>query len=100
MTDRAAIAERYAPKASETSSGQARRGEAWQGGARQGRAGFSQKLLVDVRDVAELLSISERTVWRLVGSNEIPCLRLGSRVLFSVAAVAQWIEEQTTKAET
>lgn len=39
---------------------------------------------VSVRRFADLVGLSERTIWRLVSRNELPVLRIGRRTLISV----------------
>ena len=55
----------------------------------------SPKLLLSAREVARVLSISERTVWGLTSPRgPIPCVRLGARVLYSPEALRKWISKQ------
>ena len=44
-------------------------------------------LAVSVEKAAQLLGISERLAWTLVGSGVIPSIRLGRRVLIPVAGL-------------
>jgi excisionase family DNA binding protein len=37
-------------------------------------------LLVDSREAAKLLAVSERTLWGLTAAGKLPCVRLGRRV--------------------
>lgn len=38
--------------------------------------------LMTVEDVSKVLKVSERTVYRLVDKNELPCVRIGRRLYF------------------
>jgi len=44
------------------------------------RTGDLQALL-DVQDVAQVLNVSRRTVWRLVATGRLPAVRLGPQVV-------------------
>jgi excisionase family DNA binding protein len=52
-----------------------------------------KKLAVDVNEAAKLLSISVRTVWREVDEGRLKVKRVGSRVVFSVKALQEWLEQ-------
>jgi hypothetical protein len=50
------------------------------------------RLLLDARDSARALSISQKTLWsQTEPRGPIPCIRLGRRVLYSVDALRQFI---------
>ena len=52
----------------------------------------NEPLLVDVPRLAALMSVGERTVWRLDAARTIPGRMLvGRRVVYSLAAIRQWI---------
>jgi excisionase family DNA binding protein len=51
-------------------------------------------LLVDVREAARMLSISTRTLWSLTDSGEIPAVRIGRSVRYSVATLRDWINHR------
>jgi excisionase family DNA binding protein len=44
-----------------------------------------------VADVAELLNISERQVYKLVAEYRIPCFKIGGSIRFDPCAVAVWL---------
>ena len=48
--------------------------------------------LVGVEEVAELTSIPESTIRRMVTKGRIPCVRLGKHVRFDEEDIASWIE--------
>jgi excisionase family DNA binding protein len=50
--------------------------------------------LVATPEAAQLLDISERTLRQMVARHEVPFLRIGRRVTFSVAALEQWVAER------
>ncbi len=56
-----------------------------------------EPLLVDVRVAARLLSVCERTVWNMAKRGELPSLRIGRAVRFSVDDIKAWIQRQTTR---
>ena len=50
--------------------------------------------LISVHEVAEMLSISERTVWRLLSAGKIPePIRFGRNVRWQLSRIQQWIDE-------
>jgi len=44
-----------------------------------------------VADVAELLNVSERQVYKLVAGHRIPCFKIGGSIRFDPLAVALWL---------
>ena len=51
--------------------------------------------LMTVKEVSELLSISERKLWQLTHDGEIPHVRIGSRTIrFDEADLAAWLAQQ------
>jgi hypothetical protein len=53
----------------------------------------ADKLLVDRRTAARMLSISERTLFDWINAGIVPCLKIRGRVLFSVDALRARIAE-------
>ncbi len=51
-------------------------------------------LLVSIEEAARLLSISTRTVYRLIEDASLPYIKLGRRTLVSVASLENWIADQ------
>jgi excisionase family DNA binding protein len=52
------------------------------------------KLAVSAREAAAMLGVSERLLWSKTKNGEIPCVRLGTRVLYSIAKLSAWLENQ------
>lgn len=50
--------------------------------------------VLSVRELAELLQLSDRTVYRLVQSGEIPGFKIGGSWRFSRADVEDWMVHQ------
>jgi excisionase family DNA binding protein len=51
--------------------------------------------MIDVTQVATILDISTRTVWRLVSSGELPqTIRFGRNVRWRVSDIEAWIEKR------
>lgn len=48
-------------------------------------------LLVDAREAARLLCISDRTLWTMTDRGVIPCIRIGRAVRYSVDDLRSWI---------
>jgi excisionase family DNA binding protein len=55
----------------------------------------ARKSALTVRQLAELLSLSEREVYKLAANNQIPHIRIGSSVRFDPPTIAAWIETKT-----
>ncbi len=53
-------------------------------------------LAVDSRGAARLLSLSARTIFSLTKRGELPSFMVGRRRLYSVVALATWVDEQIT----
>jgi predicted DNA-binding transcriptional regulator AlpA len=54
----------------------------------------NQQLLLNTRDTAKALCISERTLWGLTKRDIIPHLRIGHRVLYDPCDLQTWIDSQ------
>ena len=50
------------------------------------------RLLLSAREAAKALNISERTLWNLTQSGDIPHVRAGRRVLYAPADLERWID--------
>ena len=51
------------------------------------------KLLLNIQEAAEALGISERKLWGMTDSREIPHVRLGRCLRYPVHELEQWIDE-------
>jgi excisionase family DNA binding protein len=47
-----------------------------------------------VSDVASLLNISERQVYKLAADGSIPCFKIGNSVRFDPATIASWLRHK------
>ena len=47
-----------------------------------------------VTDIAELLSISERQVYKLVAAHRIPCFKIGGSIRFDPLAISAWLRQK------
>lgn len=59
----------------------------------------NERLLLSASEAAKKLGISEKTLWSYTiragnSKGTIPSVRIGSRVLYSVVALADWIAQQ------
>lgn len=52
------------------------------------------RLTVNRREAAAMLGISERLLWTWTNAGHIPHVRIGSRVLYPVEALRQWLSSQ------
>lgn len=46
--------------------------------------------MLDVKDVAKLLTVSEKTVYRWIGKNEIPAYKIGESYRFNRVELLEW----------
>lgn len=53
------------------------------------------RLLLLPREAAKALAISERTLWTLTKSGEIPCVRLGSSNRYNLRDLEAYIQRRT-----
>jgi excisionase family DNA binding protein len=51
-----------------------------------------------VADVAELLNISERQVYKLVAAHRIPCFKIGGSIRFDPFAISVWLRQKISPA--
>lgn len=53
--------------------------------------------LLTVREAADLLAVSEKTVYRLARSGQLPHVRLGASVRVPRAALLRWVDVQVER---
>ena len=58
----------------------------------------STSILLPRHEVAQALGVSERTVIRLERDGQLPCVRIGSRVLYRRDVVEEFVERKTVAA--
>jgi excisionase family DNA binding protein len=51
-----------------------------------------------VTDIAELLRISERQVYKLVAAHRIPCFKIGGSIRFDPLAISVWLRQKMSPA--
>ena len=49
-----------------------------------------------IKDVAEYLKVTERTIYRLAAAKKIPAFKVGGSWRFSKADIEAWIKQQTS----
>lgn len=52
--------------------------------------------LMTVREAADVLRVSERTLWTLTHSGELPAVRVGRSVRYDKGDLARWIASRKT----
>ncbi|NQV27745.1 MAG: helix-turn-helix domain-containing protein [Rhodopirellula sp.] len=52
--------------------------------------------LLTVREAADVLRVSERTLWTLTHSGELSAVRVGRSVRYDQSDLASWIESRKT----
>jgi len=56
-------------------------------------------LLLTPRETAKRLAISERHLFQLTRSGQLPCIRVGKCVRYSVETIQKWVREVESKAQ-
>ena len=51
--------------------------------------------MMTIKEVAEYLSVHEKTIYRLVKSGELPALRVGGQWRFEKKVLDSWIQNRT-----
>lgn len=54
----------------------------------------AEKLLLNVRQASQALSVSPRTLWTLTANGEIPSVRFGRSVRYDPADLRRWIDSK------
>ena len=54
----------------------------------------TRRKAMTVKEVADILSLSEREIYKLAATNRIPHFRIGASVRFDAAAISVWLEEK------
>jgi excisionase family DNA binding protein len=62
------------------------------------RTSMSAEILT-VREVADYLKVTERTVYRLLSEKQIPAFKVGGAWRFRRAQLNEWIEQRTVVEE-
>lgn len=50
-------------------------------------------MILSVKDVANLLNVSEKTIYRMIQNETIPCFRVGGQWRFDKREIVSWIED-------
>jgi excisionase family DNA binding protein len=51
--------------------------------------------ILTIREVAEFLKVTERTIYRLAADSQIPAFKVGGSWRFRKAELIQWMSEQS-----
>jgi nitrogen PTS system EIIA component len=54
------------------------------------------KMNLSVKDVAELLNVSDKTIYRMIQNETIPCFRVGGQWRFDRREIASWLGDTRT----
>jgi excisionase family DNA binding protein len=52
-----------------------------------------------IKEIAECLKVTERTIHRLAGARKIPAFKVGGMWRFRIADIDRWIAAQSKKSE-
>jgi excisionase family DNA binding protein len=55
--------------------------------------------ILTIKEVADYLKVTERTIYRLAGAREIPAFKVGGTWRFSRIDINRWIKQSTGKPE-
>ena len=55
---------------------------------------IANRLLVSEREAAEILGVSERTMFNMRQDGQVPFVRVRTRVMYSPTALEKWIESR------
>ena len=58
-----------------------------------------EKLLLTVREAAEVVSISRTHAYKLLATGEWPVIKIGRSTRIPVAELRKWVEQQTQTAQ-
>lgn len=53
--------------------------------------------ILTIKQVAEYLKVTDRTIYRLAAAKKIPAFKVGGTWRFSRAEIDQWIKRQTSE---
>ena len=56
--------------------------------------------ILTIKQVAEYLKVTERTIYRLAAAKKIPAFKVGGMWRFSCEEIDKWIKRQTAEAKT
>jgi excisionase family DNA binding protein len=51
--------------------------------------------ILTLKQVAEFLKVTERTIYRLAAAKKIPAFKVGGTWRFSKAEITEWIQQQS-----
>ena len=54
-----------------------------------------QSEILTIREVAEYLKVTQRTIYRLAAAKKIPAFKVGGTWRFSKAEITEWIQQQS-----
>ena len=59
----------------------------------------SESGILTIKEVAEYLKVTERTIYRLAAAKKIPAFKVGGTWRFRATDIDGWIADQSKKAE-
>jgi len=58
------------------------------------------RFLLSVVETARALNLSRKTLWQITAPRgDLPCIKIGTRVLYSPADIMAWIERQKLQSQ-
>jgi excisionase family DNA binding protein len=59
----------------------------------------SEGEILTIKEVADFLKVTERTIYRLAAAKKIPAFKVGGTWRFSRADIDRWIRQQATQTQ-
>jgi len=53
-----------------------------------------EKLLIDIKEISNLLGVSEKTLYGWVHQRKIPFLKMGGLLRFDLSDIEKWIQKK------
>ncbi len=57
----------------------------------------TESKILTIKEVAEYLKVTDRTIYRLAGAKKIPAFKVGGTWRFSRADIEEWIRRQSAE---
>lgn len=52
---------------------------------------------LNIKEVSELTKIGKSTLYKLARSGDIPCMRVGSKYIFTAESIDEWLQKQVSQ---
>lgn len=52
---------------------------------------------LNIKEVSELTHIGKSSLYKLARSGDIPCMRVGSKYIFTAESIDEWLQKQVSQ---